>query len=126
METYYLREISQNIRNFYPATGRQQILDRLLDDTIDTTILDSGVAEYITNNIYCNLTVIGDTFNAMRIESMAGLFLIFGVITILALLPLVWSKRCRIKNYFHTLKKRIHVGSEEKDTSIASSNHSPS
>jgi ABC-type amino acid transport substrate-binding protein len=141
MEQYYLREISQGNRNFYKATSRQQILDSLFGGTIDATFLDSGVAEYITNNIHCNLTVVGGTFNdgvfgivmpknwlyeqdlnmnilslresgqldnlrkkwfqtgkcdhsdetlhAIRIESMAGLFLIFGIITVLSLLPFV-------------------------------------
>jgi ABC-type amino acid transport substrate-binding protein len=178
MEQYYLREISQGSRNFYPATSRQQILGNLLGGTIDATFLDSGVAEYITNNIYCNLTVVGGTFNdgvfgivmpknwpyqqnldmnilslresgqldslrkrwfqtgkcdhlderlgAIQIESMAGLFLIFGIITALALLPLAWGKCSMIINYFQTLKTRIYGVSQEKDSSTNHSNQSSS
>jgi hypothetical protein len=178
MAQYYLREVSQGIRNFYPATSRQQILDGLLRGIIDATFLDTGVAEYITNNIDCNLIVVGSIFNegvfgiampknwpyqkaldmnilslresgqldnlrkkwfqtgkcdhsgpppsAMRIESMAGLFLIFGIITVLSLLPLVWSKRSIIKNYFLTLKTRIYEVSRVKHSSTSHSDQSSS
>jgi hypothetical protein len=37
---------------------------------------------------------------SMTIESMAGLFLTFGVISILSILLFVWKKRFIIKNYF--------------------------
>ncbi len=70
MEQYYLREISQGTRDFYPAKGRQQILDSLLDGTIDATFLDSCVAEYINNNLFSYLTIVGGNFNDDILESL--------------------------------------------------------
>jgi len=62
-EDFYLREISGGIANYYPLTSRQEIYDRLFDETIDLTFVDVGTGEYITNNIYCNLTLIGTGFD---------------------------------------------------------------
>ena len=62
-EEYYLREISGQIKNYYPLKTKQETYDRLLDNTIDASFIDVGVGEYITNNIYCNLTLIGDGFD---------------------------------------------------------------
>lgn len=56
----------------------------------------------------------GATLSTIRIESMIGLFLIFRIITTLSLLLLAWNKRSMIKNYFHTLKTRTYMVSQEK------------
>ena len=61
-EEYYLREISRGIRNFHPLKSRKELYNSLLDGTIDASLIDIGVAEYVTNNIYCNLTLVGADF----------------------------------------------------------------
>ena len=113
--------------------------------------MDSGAVEYSTNNIYCNLTLVGKdfdknafgivfpkdwiyqqnfdvhilslrelgildelkrrwfqtnvcsrsslTFNAMTIQSMAGLFLTFALISFLSIFLFLWIKRSFIKDY---------------------------
>ncbi|CAF0955125.1 unnamed protein product [Didymodactylos carnosus] len=63
-QAYYLAEISGNNPNYYTLYSRQQVYDDLLAGIIDVSFLDTGVAEYITNNIYCNLTLVGDGFDA--------------------------------------------------------------
>ena len=62
-EDFYLREISDGKKNYFPLKNKQETYDCLLNGTIDLSIMDIGVAEYITNNIYCNLTLIGEDFN---------------------------------------------------------------
>lgn len=176
MEQYYVQEISRESRNFFSAKNLGLILDSLLDGTIDATFLDSSVADYLTNNIYCNLTVVGSTFNdvafgivmpnhwpyahdldrnilllresgkldrlrrkwfltgncdatserlnAVQVESMAGLFLIFGIITVLPLLPFLWRKCLIIKSYFYTIKRRTNIVSQEKNLSTQQPNSS--
>ena len=151
MEDYYLRQISGGNRNFYPIRSLQQQFTSLLNGTVDATFMDSGIAEYVTNNIYCNLTIIGADFDkaafgivmpkqwihvqdvdvailslresgaldnlrkkwfssqicpdtyvipsALGIESLAGLFLTFAVISILAVLLFLWRTRDTIKDY---------------------------
>ncbi|CAF4191080.1 unnamed protein product, partial [Adineta steineri] len=47
-----------------------------------------------------------DSGTAMTVESLAGLFLTFGVISILSLLLFVWLKRSVIKDYFKSRKRR--------------------
>ncbi|CAF5144707.1 unnamed protein product, partial [Rotaria sp. Silwood1] len=42
---------------------RVEQYDGLLNNIIDVAFLDMGVAEYATNNIYCNLTLIGEGFD---------------------------------------------------------------
>ena len=148
-EDFYLREISNGIRNFYPLKSRQDLYNSLLSGVIDVSLMDIGVAEYMTNNIYCNLTLVGADFDkstfaiatpkqwlygqdldvnilALResgaldelkskwfqinncqdlneastsigINALSGLFLTFGIITVLSLLLFVWQKRCVIK-----------------------------
>jgi ABC-type amino acid transport substrate-binding protein len=64
IEDYYLREISHGIKNYYPLTSRQQQYDSLLAGIIDISFMDIGVAEYATNNIYCNLTLVGADFDS--------------------------------------------------------------
>ncbi|CAF3473605.1 unnamed protein product [Rotaria sp. Silwood1] len=144
-EEYYLREISSGSKNFYPLKSRQEMYNSLLNNLIDASFHDMGVAEYVTNNIYCNVTLIGEGFDkgafgiitpkqwlygqdldvnilslkesgdldtlrrkwfqvkkcsessttsiAIGIESLSGLFVIFGVICVLALLLFAWKKR---------------------------------
>ncbi|CAF4619855.1 unnamed protein product [Rotaria sp. Silwood1] len=62
-EDYYLREISSGSRNYYPLKSRQDLYDSLLAGIIDASFMDIGTGEYITNNIYCNLTLIEDDFD---------------------------------------------------------------
>ncbi len=56
----------------------------------------------------------GATLSTIRIEFMTGLFLIFRIIITLSLLSLAWNKRSMIKHYFHTLKTRTYMVSQEK------------
>ena len=149
IEEYYLREISGGIRNYYPLRTRQEQYDALLNGIIDATFMDIGVAEYATNNIYCNLSLVGADFDkstfgivmpkqwlyakeidvtilslreagvlddlrkkwfksrvcptsevtstAMEIESLAGLFLTFAVISFLAIAAHLWFSRSIIQ-----------------------------
>ncbi|CAF3567771.1 unnamed protein product [Rotaria sp. Silwood1] len=62
-EHYCLREISDGNKNYYPLKSQQELYDSLLDGNIDASFMDTGMAEYITNNIYCNLTLIGQDFD---------------------------------------------------------------
>ena len=62
-EAFYLREISGGSRNYYKLKSRQETYDSLLNNIIDVSFLDNGLAEYVTNNVYCNLTVIGESFD---------------------------------------------------------------
>lgn len=59
IEAYYLREISNGIRNYYPLAASSEIFPKLLAKQIDAAIMDEGVLEYTTTNIYCNLTLVG-------------------------------------------------------------------
>jgi ABC-type amino acid transport substrate-binding protein len=63
IEEYYLREISQDNRNFYPLKSKDEMYRALLDKIIDVSIMDSGPLEYTTSNVYCNLTLIGADFD---------------------------------------------------------------
>ncbi|CAF0767824.1 unnamed protein product [Adineta ricciae] len=165
LEEYYLREISGGIKNYYPIMLKQEIYDGLLNNVIDASIMDSGVLEYVTNNIYCNLTLvgkdfepsafgivfqknwqyeqildinilglreagtledlrkkwfeatycsqIGETSQAMSIESMVGLFITFGVISTIGLIAFLWKKRFVIRNFIVKLKEREKSSSRE-------------
>ncbi|CAF3274414.1 unnamed protein product [Rotaria sp. Silwood2] len=62
-EDYYLQEISRQSRNFYPLKSQQEQYDSLLSGVIDATLMDVGAAEYITDNVYCNLTLVGAGFD---------------------------------------------------------------
>ena len=64
MEEYYLREISKRSKNYYPLKSLDEAYDRLLDNTIDASIIDAAFGEYLTNNIYCNLTLLGEGFDS--------------------------------------------------------------
>ncbi|CAF1037353.1 unnamed protein product [Rotaria sp. Silwood1] len=63
IEDYYLREISGGIRNFYSLMTEKHIYTSLLNNIIDVAIMDSGVLEYATSTIYCNLTLVGTDFD---------------------------------------------------------------
>ena len=132
--------------------------------------MDIGAAEYMMNNIYCNLTVVGDSFDAstlgfvfpknwlhiqdfdinvlalrefgeldilkkkwflarsceaageasvaMGVESMAGLFLTVGLITVVALLAFIWNKRANIVHHVSSLidRRRRFVQNPERTT----------
>jgi hypothetical protein len=166
-EAYYLREISAGSRNYYPLKSIEEAYRLLLDNTIDASILDSGIVEYATNALYCNLTFAGadfepsaygivmpkrwlyaqaidvavlslresgalndlqrkwfsvntcggssdtNTADSIAIESVAGLFLTFLVISILALILFVWLKRHMIIKYLQALKSRKNSSSEQ-------------
>jgi polar amino acid transport system substrate-binding protein len=176
LEDYYLQEISSGIRNFYPLKTDKQMYDCLLNNIIDVSIMDGGVLEYMTNNVYCNLTLVGADFGpsafgiafrkhwqyaqeldvnvlslkesgslddltskwfqatycsqssatstAMSIESMAGLYLTFGVICVLALLLFVWQKRFIIKDHLSALLCGKKLSAEGDDSVETSSVHS--
>ncbi|CAF3090841.1 unnamed protein product [Rotaria sp. Silwood2] len=150
-EDYYLREVSNGNRNYYPLKSRKETFDNLLASIIDASFIDIGVGEYVTNNIYYNLTLVGEDFGeglfgiitpqqwiyaqdldvvilslresgtieklrqkwfelkncpalsetstAIGIEAISGLFMIFGVISILSLLLFTWMKHNIIKDY---------------------------
>ena len=63
IEEFYLREISNSNRNFYPLKNEEEMYEKLLNHIIDASIMDSGVIEYSTGNKYCNLTLIGTDFD---------------------------------------------------------------
>ena len=65
-EEYFVREISEGSRNFYPLKSRQDRTYRLLNGDIDASFIDSGPGTYLTNNIHCNLTLVGPGFDARR------------------------------------------------------------
>ncbi|CAF4585487.1 unnamed protein product [Rotaria sp. Silwood1] len=159
-EDYYLEEISEHKRDFYEITSRQELYDSLLNGDIDAGFMDIGVAEYITNNVFCNLTLVGADFDAsafgivfrknwlyeqdldvnilslresgvlddlklkwfqiyncpdssdlstatsMGVTTMAGLFVTFGVISLLSLLLFAWTRRFLIKDILFKLMNR--------------------
>ncbi|UJR12678.1 hypothetical protein I4U23_016852 [Adineta vaga] len=61
-EQFYLNQISNGNRNYYLLKSRQELYDNLLSGIIDVSFMNIGPGQYITNNIYCNLTLIGDEF----------------------------------------------------------------
>ena len=63
IEDFYLREISNGVRNFHSLTSKEQIYESLLSNTIDASIMDGGLLEYITGSVYCNLTLVGADFD---------------------------------------------------------------
>ncbi|CAF4201152.1 unnamed protein product, partial [Rotaria sordida] len=174
-EDYYLSQISNGVRNFYPLKTYDEIYRSLLEGIIDASILDNGILEYATNNIYCNLTLIGNDFDKssygivmpqhwsyaqdldmtilqlkeggdlenlrqkwfemqlcpdssgtltdIGIEAASGLFLVFGVISILSLLLFAWKKRQNVKkNCLCQLIYRKESSAETKDSMNRRSN----
>lgn len=161
IEEYYLREISGGNRNYYPLTSREEQYAALRNGVIDVTFMDIGVAEYATNNIYCDLALVGADFHkstfgivtpkhwqygqeldvniislretgvldelrkkrfqsrtcpgeeatstAMQIESLAGLFLIFVMISLLSVGFWIWTFRHNLEHRFLAWQKRRHL-----------------
>ncbi|CAF3035366.1 unnamed protein product [Rotaria sp. Silwood2] len=76
-ESFYLQQISNGAHNFHPlASLKQATYNALLANIIDVSFIDSGVGQYVTNNIYCNLTLVGEPFDQSK----------FGIVT-----PLGWN-----------------------------------
>ena len=63
IEDFFLREISAGKRTFYPLRSREEMFNQLLNNIIDVAIMDAGVLEYATTSIYCNLTLVGASFD---------------------------------------------------------------
>ncbi|CAF2663929.1 unnamed protein product [Rotaria sp. Silwood2] len=63
LEDFYLREISHGSRNFYPLKSLQDLYISLLNNNIDAAISDTAILEYITNKVYCNLSLVGADFS---------------------------------------------------------------
>ncbi|CAF1331286.1 unnamed protein product [Rotaria sordida] len=162
VEDYYLREVSEGVRNYYPLKTQNELFNSLLNNLVDASILDTSAIEYYTNNIYCNLTFVEKDFapssygiaypkqwlygedldviilslresgvlddlkekwfdknvcqhssssyvsTSIKLEEMSGLFVTFGLISILSLV-LFTSKKiiCYIR-----LSKKINITSE--------------
>ncbi|CAF4961597.1 unnamed protein product [Rotaria sp. Silwood1] len=167
-EEYYLREVSNGARTYYPVHSEEELCSSVASGLADASIIDSSSAEYYTNNIYCNLTIIGNDFNQniysivipqdwiytqdldvailsltelgelnklkikwfqtkicpdpvqqssnISIEAIYGLFLIFGIISILSLLLFAWKKRINIKSYLSKLMHGEKVSAETNDS----------
>ncbi|CAF1553715.1 unnamed protein product [Rotaria sp. Silwood1] len=167
-EEYYLREVSNGARTYYPVHSEEELCSSVASGLADASIIDSSSAEYYTNNIYCNLTIIGNGFNQntysivipqdwiytqdldvailsltelgelnklkikwfqtkicpdpvqqssnISIEAIYGLFLIFGIISILSLLLFAWKKRINIKSYLSKLMHGEKVSAETNDS----------
>ncbi|CAF5016058.1 unnamed protein product, partial [Rotaria sp. Silwood1] len=155
-------------RNYYPLSSPSDMYSSLARGIIDAAFEDNGVATYITNNIYCNLTLVGNDFDksvfgiithqkwlykqdldvnilllreagdlerlkqkwfeaqncpdssqtstAIGIEATSGLFMVFGVISILSLLLFAWRKRHNIKNYLFRLISLKNSSAKTKDS----------
>ncbi|CAF4495925.1 unnamed protein product [Rotaria sp. Silwood2] len=68
-QDFYLQKISNGVYNFYQLPPAKQA-------TYDASFIDSGIGKYVTNNIYCNLTLVGQSFDQG----------VFGIVT-----PLEWN-----------------------------------
>jgi hypothetical protein len=49
-------------RNFYPFKSEKEFYNRLSNYIIHAFIMDTGILEYMTNNIYHYLTLIDQSF----------------------------------------------------------------
>ncbi|CAF1240102.1 unnamed protein product [Rotaria sordida] len=169
-EEYYLREISKGAQNYHRLQSMNDIYSSLLEDITVASFIDSGTAEYVTNNMYCNLTLVGNDFDksvfgivtpqkwlyaqdldvnilrlretgelvklrqkwfeiqqcpsssetstAIGIQATRGLFLVFGVISILSLLLFAWKRRQNIKNRLFQLIYLKESSAERKESSV--------
>ena len=63
IENFYLKSVSQGVKNYYPLTTIQQIYTSLIDGDIDLALWSNQSAEYHVNNIYCNLMTVGYEFS---------------------------------------------------------------
>jgi ABC-type amino acid transport substrate-binding protein len=83
----------------------QQYLDVNILSLRESGALDELKRRWFqTNN--CSRSSSSSTFTSMTIEAMAGLFITFGVISILAVLLFAWKQRFIIKNYLLKLINR--------------------
>ena len=166
IEEYYLREVSSGVRNYLPLNSMNDIYSNLFNGRIDVSIWDSGISEYATSNLYCNLTLVGADFDrssfgiayqkhwlygqqldtsilslresgtlenlritwfqgrncdtsfdmstAMTLESMAGLLLTFGVLSVLAILTFLWTRRAVLKKYLFIIRRSKELLDKEK------------
>ncbi|CAF4008393.1 unnamed protein product, partial [Rotaria sordida] len=62
MESYIKSVMPAGSQNYYSVHSFKALYDSLLAGIIDVFLIDEGLAEYAINNIYCNLTVVGDGF----------------------------------------------------------------
>ncbi|CAF2700776.1 unnamed protein product [Rotaria sp. Silwood2] len=176
VEDYYLREISNGAPNYYRLYTDTEMYNSKSEGLIDASFMDSGTAEYVTNNIYCNLTLVGNDFNQdifgivisqewiyaqdldvtilslresgeldrlrekwfqrkicpdsvvqsdeIGVEAICGLFLVFGIASILSLLLFVWKKRHNVKSYFYKLMHKQEFPVETRAAEIRPSNES--
>ncbi|CAF1078527.1 unnamed protein product [Rotaria sordida] len=70
-EEYCLREIPKSAGIYYQLQSLNDLYPSLLAGTIVAGFWDNGVLEYVTNNIYCNLTLVGNDFDKS----------VFGIVT---------------------------------------------
>ena len=99
-EEYFLREISDESRSYYPLKSRDEMFARLLNGDIDASFIDGPTGEYMTNTVYCNLTLVGPEFDARRFGIVAPkhwMFIEDFDMNVLALREL---------GYLNTLRKR--------------------
>ncbi|CAF1344135.1 unnamed protein product [Adineta ricciae] len=159
IEDYFLREISDGSRTYYVLRDKQDMLDKLLSGIIDVSIMDTGFAEFVTNSMYCNLTIIGagfdqsefgiiyptkwlyeqaldvtilslresgvfddlkskwfqtnnctssstDTPMKLTLGALAGLFIVFAVVSALSMLMFLWVKRRALLRYVRRRRSR--------------------
>jgi ABC-type amino acid transport substrate-binding protein len=64
VDDFFVREISGGSRNYHRLHSLQELLKGLLNGDIDVSFMDSGRGEYLTSSVYCNLTLIGPSFDA--------------------------------------------------------------
>ena len=64
IEDFYVREVSWGSRNYYALRSHQELYERLSSGDIDAGLMDAGTAEYMTNNVFCDLTLVGPSFEA--------------------------------------------------------------
>ncbi|CAF4021535.1 unnamed protein product [Adineta steineri] len=103
LEDYYLREISNVGESFDEGVfgivaSKQWIYQQDLDVAIlslrEEGVIDNLVAKWFQTT---NCPATSETSTAMGIDSMGGLFLIFGVFVILSFILFGWTKRLLIK-----------------------------
>ena len=63
IENFYLKSISEGVKNYYPLKTIKQIYASLLNGDIDAALWSNQSTEYHVNNIYCNLMAVGVEFS---------------------------------------------------------------
>ncbi len=99
-----------------------QIFDVNILSLAESGSLDNLRAQWFQTNA-CAQASVGST--SMSIESMAGLFVTFGIITIFAILLFLWNKRFILKDYLLIMMDSKDVLAKEKIFSIKSSRKNP-